>query len=473
MAEETQEIKEITLSEIDPRYARQIENVEKNLSKSPDYAIDICNTVLGKYPNCVEVRKILRQAQYAKYGKGSAITKFVASIKAAIFAIKAKKMIESGDALGVIAGAEQLLNSCPDNPVACKLLIDAADSLGYFGVSITGYMAMTRYAPTDENLLALANAYIKNKQPDEAMQVCETILNKNRANGEAQALARTASVMKTMNKGKWEEEGSARTKVKDAKEQLARERQTSSVNDEETLKQFVEELKVKIAEDVQNINLYRDICKYLRELHRYSEALEYVRQARKQPLGAGDTTFEKLENDLVVLELDQNIEDIKKRLEANPDDASIKAELEEARKKEHAIKLANAKEMVERYPNDFNYRYVLGSLYLEDGVLDEAIKQLQVAQRSPKVRAQSLLGLGRAFFRGGKYDLAVEQLLTAKNEAKIMNESKKEIIYELASVYEKMGKPDLAFAEYKEIYTVDASYKDVSAKVDYYYSNKK
>ena len=102
----------------------------------------------------------MRQAQYAKYGKGSAITKFVASIKAAIFAIKAKKMIESGDALGVIAGAEQLLNSCPDNPVACKLLIDAADSLGYFGVSITGYMAMARYAPTDENLLALANAYI-------------------------------------------------------------------------------------------------------------------------------------------------------------------------------------------------------------------------------------------------------------------------------------------------------------------------
>ena len=84
MAEETQEIKEITLSEIDPRYARQIENAEKNLSKSPDYAIDICNTVLGKYPNCVEVRKILRQAQYAKYGKGSAITKFVASIKGRI-----------------------------------------------------------------------------------------------------------------------------------------------------------------------------------------------------------------------------------------------------------------------------------------------------------------------------------------------------------------------------------------------------
>ena len=61
--------------------------------------------------------------------------------------------------------------------------------------------------------------------------------------------------MKTMNKGKWEEEGSARDKVRDAKAQLERERQTSSVNDEATIAQFVEDLKVKIAADEQNINL--------------------------------------------------------------------------------------------------------------------------------------------------------------------------------------------------------------------------
>ncbi len=473
MESQTQEeIKETLISEIDPRYARQIENAEKTLAKSPDYAIDICNTVLGKYPNCVEVRKILRQAQYAKYGKGSPVAKVVAAVKTALFAVKAKSMIKNGDAIGVIARVEQLLGACPDNPAAVRLLVEAADSIGYFGVSATGYMALAHYAPTEANLLALANAYVKNKQPDEAMQVCETILSKNRANGEAQALARTASVMKTMNKGKWEEGGSARNKVKDAKEQLARERQTSSVNDEETLKQFVEELRGKIAADVQNINLYRDMCKYLRELRWYSEALKYVRQARQQPLGAGDTTLEKLENDLVVQELEQKIAALKKQLSEKPDDAALKNELDAALKNEHAIKLANAKEMVERYPNDFNYRYTLGSLYLADGVLDEAIKQLQVAQRSPKVRLQSLLGLGRAFFLGGKFDLAVEQLLTAKNEAKIMNDAKKEIIYELATVYEKMGKGDLAFAEYKEIYTIDASYKDVSAKVDFYYSHK-
>ncbi len=460
------------MAELDPRFVRQIENAEKSIVKNPEYVIDICNTVLGKYPNCVEVRRLLRQAQYRKYGKGNAVAKAMAAVKTLGLSMKAASMIKSGKALDVMAQAESLLNKCPDNPAAVKALISAAESLGYFGVAATGYMALVQYQPTEQNLLALANEYLKNKQPDEAMQVCETILNKNRANGEAQALARSASVMKTMNKGKWEEEGSAKDKVKDAKAQLERERQTSSVNDAATLEKFVADLKEKIAADVQNVNLYREICGYLRTLNRYSEALEYVRQARKQPLGAGDTTFEKLENDLVVLDAEKSIADLREQLKTNPDNAELAEKLKQAQKNEHDIRLANAKEMVERYPNDFNYRFVLGSIYLEDGVLDEAIKQLQIAQRNPKVRLQALLGLGRAFFRGGKYDLAVEQLLTAKTESKIMNDAKKEIIYELASVYEKMGKMDLAFAEYKEIYTADASYKDVSAKVDFYYSQK-
>lgn len=460
------------MAELDPRFVRQIENAEKSIVKNPEYVIDICNTVLGKYPNCVEVRRLLRQAQYRKYGKGNAVAKAMAAVKTLGLSMKAASMIKSGKALDVMAQAESLLNKCPDNPAAVKALISAAESLGYFGVAATGYMALVQYQPTEQNLLALANEYLKNKQPDEAMQVCETILNKNRANGEAQALARSASVMKTMNKGKWEEEGSAKDKVKDAKAQLERERQTSSVNDAATLEKFVADLKEKIAADVQNVNLYREICGYLRTLNRYSEALEYVRQARKQPLGAGDTTFEKLENDLVVLDAEKSIADLREQLKTNPDNAELAEKLKQAQKNEHDIRLANAKEMVERYPNDFNYRFVLGSIYLEDGVLDEAIKQLQIAQRNPKVRLQALLGLGRAFFRGGKYDLAVEQLLTAKTESKIMNDAKKEIIYELASVYEKMGKKDLAFAEYKEIYTADASYKDVSAKVDFYYSQK-
>ena len=128
--------------------------------------------------------------------------------------------------------------------------------------------------------------------------------------------------------------------------------------------------------------------------------------------------------------------------------------------------------MVERYPNDFNYRFELGMLLFEDGNLDDAIMQFQISQRSPKVRLQSLLGLGRAFTQGKKYDLAVDQLETAKKESKIMNEAKKEIIYELGTAYELMGKAEQAFNEFKEIYSADISYRDVAKKINDYYSSK-
>jgi hypothetical protein len=39
-------------------------------------------------------------------------------------------------------------------------------------------------------------------------------------------------------------------------------------------------------------------------------------------------------------------------------------------------------------------------------------------------------------------------------------------------VLEKMGKPDEAIEYFKQIYEIDIGYKDVSAKVDAYYSGK-
>ena len=53
-----------------------------------------------------------------------------------------------------------------------------------------------------------------------------------------------------------------------------------------------------------------------------------------------------------------------------------------------------------------------------------------------------------------------------------MNDSKKEIIYELAKAYELMGENDKAFIEYKEIYSSDIAYKDVASKINAYYASK-
>ena len=52
----------------------------------------------------------------------------------------------------------------------------------------------------------------------------------------------------------------------------------------------------------------------------------------------------------------------------------------------------------------------------------------------------------------------------------LFRSEKKELIYTLGCVLEKMGKKDEAIEQFKIIYEADIGYKDVSAKVDAYYA---
>ena len=138
-----------------------------------------------------------------------------------------------------------------------------------------------------------------------------------------------------------------------------------------------------------------------------------------------------------------------------------------------AFRLTTSIALVERYPNDFAYRYELGTLLLTANRLEDAVQQLQYAQRNPKFRQPALLAIGRAFTLSGKYDLAIEQLNAAKSEVQLMNDLKKDIIYSLGETYEKMGKDKEAVDEYKIIYMADSGYRDVAKKINDFYERQK
>ena len=69
-------------------------------------------------------------------------------------------------------------------------------------------------------------------------------------------------------------------------------------------------------------------------------------------------------------------------------------------------------------------------------------------------------------------DLAARTLQSAIKEKTAFDAEKKDLIYALGGVLEKMGKAEEAIEQYKLIYEVDIGYKDVSAKVDKYYSGQ-
>lgn len=463
-----------TLADIDPRFAKQFAAAQASIEKgSPDYAVGVCTSILAKHPACADVRKLLHLAYKKIVGKPSFISAISDPITGAVFAGKIAGLSKKGDIASILAEGEKILKTSPYNVSVLSAMAKACEKFEYWTTAVVCYQNISEAKPKNmANMLALGNAYIKALMPDDAMRVGEAILRVENSNGEAQNMMRVASVVKTMLKDKWEKEGDFKDKIKSSEETIQREQENRLSNDEDTLNHMVEREKKQIEADPQNINIYRELAQHLRSLKRFSEALEYIKQARQQPLGQADTTLEKLEQDLVLADMDSRISVAKEKLDANPEDAALRKQYDELMAEEHTFRVTNAKRMVERYPNDFNFRFILGQLLLDDGMLDDAIAQFQLSQRNPKVRLQSLLGLGRAFLGGKKYDLAVDQLETAKRESLIMNDSKKEIIYELARAYELMNSPEKAFIEYKEIYSSDIGYKDVAAKINAYYENK-
>ena len=81
--------------------------------------------------------------------------------------------------------------------------------------------------------------------------------------------------------------------------------------------------------------------------------------------------------------------------------------------------------------------------------------------------------LAQCYARRGIDDLAATTLQEAIKEKLIFDDEKKELVYNLGTVLEKMGKAEEAIAQFKQIFAVDSEYKDVDAKIEAYYGGKK
>lgn len=137
-----------------------------------------------------------------------------------------------------------------------------------------------------------------------------------------------------------------------------------------------------------------------------------------------------------------------------------------------AFQLEECKGRADRYPADLQIRFELGELYFKAGKISEAIQEFQKAQANPNRRIQAIAYLGHCFARRGMNDMAARKLQEAIKEKTAFDEEKKELVYQFGAVLEKMGKAEEAIQQYKQIYEIDIGYKDVGAKVDAYYATK-
>lgn len=466
-------MEETQLKDLDQRLQKQIDNARKAIDKNPSYAVDILSNISSRNPGCLEVRKLLRQAQQrALKGKSKGLGGFLSKVTKMPFAIGNESKIKK-DPEKAMESAEQMLRTDPDNVAAHRMLGLAAEALELFTTAAFAYDSVRKIEPKNtENIKALMSVYITLGESEEAIRIGEVAYRANPADDEVQALIKKASVEQTMEKGRWEEDKSFRDKLKDEGESQKLEQAGRAKTGESGLRSLIEAAKKAVAEEPENMNHYRDIASNYRKLGDYDNALEWVAKARELEAGRADVNLERLVGTLKREKMQKAIREIEARLEEKPGDAEAQEQLDQLRREERSFRLEQCESLVQRYPNEYSYRYELGELYFEDEETDKAIKELQMAQRSPKVRIASLILLGKAYLQKGFHDLAAEQLTTAKNEITGITEQKKDVLYQLGTAYEKQGDMEKAMAEFKTLYGADISYRDVAKKIDEFYSSE-
>ena len=462
------EMSEIPVTALDPRQQKLVDNARIALERGQtDYALDACAQVLKAAPGCLPVRRLQRVAQLKLFReKNKFMAKAMSGFSTAPFIFGGKK-----DPAKTLELAEVFLAKDPTSVSGLKLLAEAAGGLALPETVAFALDAIREIEPENRaNLLALGEAWLAAGKPAEALKIVDLMLRSRPADADAQALMRKASIAQTVTKGNWETKGTFREKLRDEAQAVSLEQSAKVVTSGEMTLRLLDEAIARVAAEPANLNYYRAVVQGYRQLGRIDEALAWERKARQQPMGAADGVLEKLESELQATLLDARLKSAEAEFAGAPGDAALAEKTAASRAELAAWRLAEAKRTVERYPNDFPARQTLGELLLAAGQVDAALAQFQQAQKGPQVRVAALIGLGRGFKAKRLHDLAVTQLTLAKAELGALDETKKNVLYELGSCLELMGRREEAMAEFKAIYSEDIGFRDVADKINAHYA---
>jgi tetratricopeptide (TPR) repeat protein len=459
---------EVSVTSLDPRHQKLIENARIALDRGQiEYVLEVTAQVLKSQPGCLPVRRLQRVAQIrSARGKGGFLSRMSAGLSSAPFRFGGKM-----EPAKQLEAAEGLLAKDPTSVAALKMLAEAAQGLGFPETVAFALDAVREIEPENRaNLLALGEAWLAAGKATAALKIADDILKTKPTDAEAQALMRKASIAQTVNKVGWDQQSSFRDKLRDEAQAVSLEQSAKVVTSDNMTQRLLDEALGRVAKEPLNLNHYRTVAQAYRQMGNLEESLAWIRKARQQPAGKTDGTLEKQESELSTAIIEKRVSEAEAAVTAAPASAAAQARLAAVRGELAKFKLSETRSYVERYPNDFGARYTLATLLLEDGGVDAAIAQFQQAQKGPQVRIASLVGLARCFKAKKLYDLAVAQLNAAKADLPQMDDTKKEVIYELGACLELMGKPDLAIVEFKAIYSEDIGFRDVATKINAFYA---
>ncbi len=391
---------------------------------------------------------------------------------------KKPSMVDKVKHLGGKTPLEQMLNAeylfakAPDHLAYAEAMLKAAVAGGYHKTAgwIANLIFQTVNAtknPSAQTYLLLKEAYTSIGQFDKAIVALQRASKLKPADKALADEFKNLTAELTMVRGKYDGEGDFRKSIKDRESQEKLHGQAGVVKTEDYRAGAVEDARRKIAENAElpaNIFELADALSDLEEEQAENDAIALLESTYKS---RSDFSFGKRAGVLRIKQLKRKIRDAKAAAEANPDDESARALLEQLSAQFHDTELEHYRLCVKNYPTDLSAKFEYGIRLVADKQYDQAIPLLQQAQRDPRRKIAAMNKVGLCFAEKGWLDDAIDVYDKAINSYEIKEDAvAKELRYNLGKAYEQQGDTDKALEVYRKIAQFDFGYKDVSERVD-------
>jgi len=432
-----------------------------------DYAISLLQGVLKQEPEFLTGRQLLRRTEVTK--SKSAKKSFFNISTAPIAVMKAQREIKK-DPKRAVEMLEKILEKEPYNRQANLALKEAAVAAAWPEIGVFALRTLLEENPRDVKVLhELGRLHHELGESDREVEVYNQITEINPLDAEALRLGKDASARASMTTGGWTQAVSYRDLIKDKEMAVSLEQQSRMRLTGESLdKQIAETYALQLA-DPRNIDLARRLGALNEQKDDIAAAIGWYQYAADLTKGADAGLIRKV-SDLKTKSLEREIAAHEEFLSTHGADHEWSAkrteELKVAKRKRAEILVEDARKRMARNPTDLQLRFELGEHLVNAGRFREALPELQRARQNPNARLKAMNLLGRCYSDLGMLDLATKQLEEASREISAMDTMKKEIVYNLGLVYERMGESEKSLSCMKQIYEADYGYKDVATRVE-------
>jgi tetratricopeptide (TPR) repeat protein len=440
------------------------------------YAISLLQAVLKDFPMFLDGRKRLRKVEIiASKGKKS----FLSGLSTA--SLKGSSMIKK-DPKAAMELAEKSLENDPFNSQINHLLKEAAKAANYPEIAAFALETIIEGAPTDTKTMhELGLHYLSMGEPQKAVDIYSKIAEINPADLAAVKNSKDAAATASMKSGGWEQATSYRDLIRDKDEAVSLEQKSRVVKSTEMIDQQIGELTPEWEQAQENVDLSRRVARLWEDRFEqegdeesFNGALYFYQHINGLLSGSDPTIVRKL-SELNLKRLDLHMKPLETWLadygDSDHEDATQARDQFAAMKKEKAeLLIDDAKKRVERNPTDLQLRFELGEQLFNAGQYRAAVQELQKARQNPNARLRAMNLLGQCYTEMNMLDLAIKQFQDSASEIAAMDSTKKEILYKLGLIYERLGKKEEYLKCMKDIYEVDYGYRDVAQRVEQSYA---